>query len=511
MVWTYRRQRHCLARMAIIAGVALAAAACLPQGQPESGSGTGPGMGYAGGQDNAADRPGKSNPFQDAASAAGRLFGGAATAPRRGEIITSSTTQTAQDALPGEGAGKIASIPADVALGRFFKALAATRGRAGRTVTILHLGDSHIAADRFSGDLREAFQSRFGDAGRGMLMPWLYLARGVKFERGGRWQAALSTEGAGGLFGLTGAKLSSDSRDAWLRITATGQPFAWAEITLEHGPGAGGAIIGVNSDLWSYPPGRGSRGLRTVRIEKSGQEILVKPRGDGWVTVHSVRIGKRGPGVRYVNFGLPGATVATPLAWNSAQLSAEMKRLAPYLIVLGYGTEEAFDDRLDLAVYEMKAAATLARLRQAAPQASFLIIGPPDVARRPDFAASAGPSSDVCRAIGKKERRIYARLLRKRNPRVAHWHPPLQLDGVRAALRRVAAENGAYFWDWSKLMGGTCGIHAWVHAKPPLADNNHIHLTGEGSKRSAKMLFRELMTAFDAFDRSIATAGARTK
>lgn len=469
-------------------------------------------MGYAGGEGGAINRSGKGDPFQDAASTASKSFHDAAGKPvREGEIITASTTQTSQGLRPGGQAERIVDTPANAALGSFFQALAATRSSTGGTVTIVHLGDSHIAADRFSGDLREAFQRRFGNAGRGMVMPGLYLARGVKFERGGRWQAALSTEGAVGPFGLTGATLSADNRNAWLRLTATGQPFSWAEITLQNGPGAGGALIGVNGELWSFPPGRGQRGSRTVRIKKSGQEILIKPRGDGRVIVHSIRIGAPGPGVRYVNFGLSGATAATPLSWDGPQLSADMRRLAPHLIILGYGTEEAFDDRLDLMDYEKKVTATLARLRQAAPKASVLVIGPPDVARRPAFAASAGPSGDVCRAIGKKERRIYARLLRKRDRRVAHWHPPLRLDGVRAVLRRVAAANHAYFWDWSKLMGGTCGIHAWVHASPPLAANNHIHLTAEGSKRSARHLFRELMTAYDAFERAIAAAGARTK
>jgi lysophospholipase L1-like esterase len=75
----------------------------------------------------------------------------------------------------------------------------------------------------------------------------------------------------------------------------------------------------------------------------------------------------------------------------------------------------------------------------------------------------------------------------------------LQLDAIRLILQRAAAANNAYFWDWSKVMGGTCGIHAWVHSTPPLAVADHVHLTEEGSKRSARLLFRELMTAFEGY------------
>ena len=38
-------------------------------------------------------------------------------------------------------------------------------------VVILQIGDSHTANDSFSGRLRELFQARFGDAGRGVLPP----------------------------------------------------------------------------------------------------------------------------------------------------------------------------------------------------------------------------------------------------------------------------------------------------------------------------------------------------
>ena len=35
----------------------------------------------------------------------------------------------------------------------------------------MQIGDSHTANDSFSGRLRELFQARFGDAGRGVMPP----------------------------------------------------------------------------------------------------------------------------------------------------------------------------------------------------------------------------------------------------------------------------------------------------------------------------------------------------
>ncbi len=497
----------------IVISCALFAGGCLPNDDGQSATSKQPKLGSIGSSGNAGvNRSEKGD----------ALIGGAANlleqvaarsdepGSRKTALVTEASLSPAAllTAASDIAEAAIGDAAANVALDSFFKALSALEsGRAKGPVTILHLGDSHIAADRFSGDMRDEFQSRFGNAGRGMLMPGLYLARGVKFDRGGEWEAALSTGSAPGPYGLTGVKMSARTRQDWLRLTATDRPFAWAEITLETGPGQGNALIALDGDVKLVPCRAPSPSWTTIRLEQQAREITIRPKGDGMVSVHSVTIGNAKPGVRYINLGLPGATAATPLSWDSAELAGDLKRIAPDLIVLGYGTEESFDDNLSLGEYENKVRRVLARLRDAAPQASLLVIGPPDVARLPHYAQGPGRASDVCRALSPQERASYAKRIKSGDPRLARWHPPLRLDEVRQILRRAAAASQAFFWDWSKIMGGTCGIHAWVHGDPPLAANDHIHFTEEGSRRSARLLFRELMTGFDSFDRA-ATAEA---
>ena len=58
-----------------------------------------------------------------------------------------------------------------------FRALAAQEAYASATpLTILQIGDSHTANDSFSGRMREQFQARFGDGGRGILPPGVRIA-----------------------------------------------------------------------------------------------------------------------------------------------------------------------------------------------------------------------------------------------------------------------------------------------------------------------------------------------
>jgi lysophospholipase L1-like esterase len=427
--------------------------------------------------------------------------------PNETSIFNAGTTSlSSEDGTPAiPTIDDIPEVPANVALSQFYDALSKLEKAQKKTVTILHIGDSHIAADRFSSGLREQFQSRFGDAGRGMMTPGLYLAQGVKFDRGGKWRVSLSSGDATGPFGITGAKLTANKRDAWIRLTAKDQPFTWCEVTFDSGPENGTVLVSLDGQVKEVSTKGTDQSWRNLRLEQSARELMIRPVGDGQITVHSIAIGTSKPGVRYVNLGLPGASMLTPLTWDQAYLQSDLKRLAPDLIVLSYGTGESFNDNLDLRDYEARASVAIARLRKLVPTASLLVIGPPDVAQIPKFASSSVRVSDVCRALSPQERAEYSKRIEANDPRLARWHPPLNLGTVRSTLRRLAAAHNGLFWDWSKLMGGPCGIHAWVHSKPALAANDHIHLTEEGSKRSARLLFRDIMTDYDALNRAVAT------
>lgn len=58
------------------------------------------------------------------------------------------------------------------ALHPFFERLRRLEGREIGKITVLHLGDSHIQADFFTGRVRTLMQQRFGAAGRGFIFPY---------------------------------------------------------------------------------------------------------------------------------------------------------------------------------------------------------------------------------------------------------------------------------------------------------------------------------------------------
>src|SRR5262249_35959623 len=136
--------------------------------------------------------------------------------------------------------------------------------------------------------------------------------------------------------------------EAWLRLTAIDQPFTWTEITLDSGPDAGTALISLDGEVKQASLRGAVQNWRNIRIERGARELLIRPKGDGAITIHPIAIGVDKPGVRYINLGVPGATALTPLSWDANYLQGDMKRISPDLIIMTYGTDESFDDNLDL-------------------------------------------------------------------------------------------------------------------------------------------------------------------
>jgi len=424
------------------------------------------------------------------------------------KTVVSSRAETREEIAPRPlpPAGTPSSRAA-VALANFYAALRGLDdGSRSEPVTILHLGDSHIASDRFTGDMRELLQVRFGDAGRGMMMPGFpfgyYRARGASFAKSSGWTAYNSLNKGDGPYGISGVKLTTSNRGAWLSLTSRDGAFEWAEVALLTGPGQGSVEIAVDRTTTTVQTRSPERGMVYERIPVKGTKLKLSAMGDGAVTVLSWTVGVERPGVRYVNFGIPSATADITRQWDDRLVAADLKRLSPELIILGYGTNEGFNDGLNQNAYQRRIEGLIKKLQRMAPKADFLIIGPPDGARFPRALRGRVKMASLtgmgCHALAAEEKESYSRLLRAGDGRLARWHPPPKLSAVRVALKRAAKSVGADFWDWSQVMGGACGIHEWVESEPRLATSDHVHITAAGSKRSAEALYTELMAGFTA-------------
>jgi lysophospholipase L1-like esterase len=352
----------------------------------------------------------------------------------------------------------------------------------GRTTVILQIGDSHTANDSFSGRLRELFQARFGDAGRGVLPPgvpyrWYRPARVSVTSQG--WAVVSSFGGDPGPYGVTGLRQHADGPAEMTLSADDPGDLDRAEIEVLRQPGGGTLDVDLERGghttiataatapqaVWlPVPPGNGSHTL------------TLRARGDGPVDVLAWGVARGRPGVIYANLGTVGASVDLMDAWDQALLNQDLAHLAPAMIVLAFGTNEGFRDSTDTGAYAIAFAARLRDLHATAPGAALLVLGPPDAYRHRRKGSTAPP------ACG--------------DP---NWTEPPNLSPVREVQRSVAAREHAYFWDWQAAMGGPCTMLRWAATNPPMAAPDHVHMFAPGYQATADELFRTIMDGYERY------------
>lgn len=371
-------------------------------------------------------------------------------------------------------------------------------------LTIVQLGDSHTAGDHFSGYLRERLQRRFGDAGRGMLAP----GRPYRYYRPYQthvmqtlgWNIESSRRTVSHtLMGITGYALRGvDPEDEVILEPKGLKSFRFVEIEfVRHKQGGSFNVIVDGKRVSTVVTEAKKRAPSRVifKVPAGSRRLKISPAGDGEIDLLSVSLyRKRTGGVAYVSHGISGETVNIIDRWSQKIVRWQFRHLNPALVIVAYGTNEGFNYRLKPAEYERDFRARLAFLKSAAPNASFVILGAPDAAMLPRWCGRTSRQRDKyeCRKLRSSHADDYAKLIAKRSDDLCYWHEPPALEKVREIQRRVARQLGAYYWDWSKVMG-TCGLDKWSRKEPPLAYSDRVHMTTRGYDVSAEAFFQSLM------------------
>ena len=359
-----------------------------------------------------------------------------------------------------------------------------------RRVTILQLGDSHTAADFFTGRVRERLQQVYGSGGMAYLVPGKpnIGVRSALFDSDASegWSyEALQRSDERRRFYLSGFNAVARHAGALLSMRARGGlPYDRLQVAFLKQPGGGRAEVlvdGQPSGQINLDGAADQRATFDVQPSETGgrgfHDVSVRALDDAPVTVTGVEVARDGDGVSYVSLGFPGATVQVLQKLETENLADEFKRMAPDIVVLAFGTNEGFNDALDVATYSEQYEQIVRRLQALWPGLRIVMIGPPDGARPLGACHGAG----VGQSCGSSTPQ----------PAVAEgggpcrFPTPPKLAQVREAQRRLAERLGADFWDWSSVMPSPCGAQVWAAASPPLMAHDYVHMTVEGYKQSA--------------------------
>lgn len=373
----------------------------------------------------------------------------------------------------------------------------------------MQIGDSHTAGDIFSGRLRDRFQDRFGNAGRGMLPPGVphdyYSPGGVSASMDPAWDVASAFgRGSSGVFGLSGFRAETDTGGASM-VLGLSDSLGADRFYLESvtGPGAGsvtleadGRSVATISLTASTPSARTDQ----ISLPQGTRTVRLTARGDGPVAILSWAMERDAPGVIYDALGIVGAS-ATVLEKVEPRTLFDRFATRPIdALVVAYGTNEGFNDGLNVESYSARFTRLVQQIAGAAGAVPVLVVGSPDAARLPRSCTSGGADRDTfsCRGLTPAETTSYGSLFSSPTPNSAEcvWHAPPKLEPVRRAQAQQALANNWFFWDWSAVMGTPCGMNSWATASTPLAWGDRVHLRPDGYRQSADRLYNELLSAY---------------
>lgn len=371
--------------------------------------------------------------------------------------------------LPSERA--VAPVPDDWQrfLGRLRQLKAGQRDK----IRVLHLGDSELAGDGTSGEMRRTLAERFGDGGPGFSLamaarPW-YVRDGFQHRPAGDFDALSYPFGqlSSGMYGPGG-------------IAFDGVGGARARVSID--PIEGACTL---SFFYGYLPSGGEVklyvdgshvatvvthreqpgvGMHRQRLETCPRDVELRVAG-GRTRVYGWGVENDRPGIVWSSLGVVAARLPHLSHYDAGHLVASLRSLEPDLVVMTFGLNLAAQENPPTADYAQQAEASLRRLRDGLGNVPCLVTGPYPVGHW---------------VGGRYERDTH------------------HVEQVARGQRKAAEAAGCAFIDRFALFGGAAAVQRWLNQRPRIISGDFLHLTAEGSRRMGRSLAGVILASFDA-------------
>ena len=338
------------------------------------------------------------------------------------------------------------------------------KGNDDTLFTIMHIGDSHIQGDYFTGEIRIQLQSRFGNAGRGILFPYAlaksYGPKGVSVKPSPYWTGLKTMSGSlRDPLGLTGYAAYSQTPYASFKLSLTEKftednllgNFSLPEmqkIRIWHSTGQFSFACKLNEDFKLIDSAKSvndnSWGVSSFQSNVPQNEFTLKLSKTDSNQEHFGFYGfeivpEKYRGIVYHHCGVVGAQF--PHLINKAQHTIEqIAYLKPDILVFSFGTNEAYNGKLDTLVYTPTIAKFLEDIHSVSPNTAIILTTPPDT---------------------RSSTRI----------------PPHQKNVINQ-FYKIAKDKNLAVYDLNAAMGGWGSLHHWYNNKLTISDKLHFNTAG---------------------------------
>ena len=368
-------------------------------------------------------------------------------------------------------------------------------------VHIVHYGDSQLEEDRISATIREDLQDEFGGAGPGMMPAIMtvpsqttshsnsgalsrYILFGPKEEEAdhSRYGPLAQFAKLEGEASITIQKRKEQRKNTFSHVGG------YSTVKLLTNKGAHiKAKLNVNQtfvEVIGEDEEGNPKEKRTTKVVDAGEptiETFNKLKVYTWKLKDTTSIAKMylsgngeiyaisadgAYGVAVDNVAMRGSSGTIFHRIDPELLAESYKAMNARLIIMEYGgnlvpgtNSGNIDWTKKLITRQIQA------IQKANPDADILFIGPADMARQKD----------------------------------GEWQTYAGLNMTIKALREVALDNGAAYWDMHRVMGGNGSMIKWVNKEPALGFTDHIHFTRRGAAYMGDLFCAALRMHYDYF------------
>ncbi|MFC0820348.1 GDSL-type esterase/lipase family protein [Moraxella marmotae] len=328
---------------------------------------------------------------------------------------------------------------------------------ANKNFHIVQLGDSHTAGDSMTDALRQNLQASYGDGGMGWAMPMYF--SGQRMARYGydnyQWTPISSRRTHSENYTLGGMIAKPNFSGSTLTIKPKNYEVAQTMTVSIRQGATDGVLTGVDADGQSFtieaPIKNNTWQTATFHARLP---FTITAQGNMSNTALGGWWGKsaQSSGAIVSALGINGAELSHQSRWNSAAWQKELGMIAPELVILAYGTNEAYNN-VDPFTVQSVLTERIRQIRQASPNSAVMIISAPE-----SLKSTGG-------GCGTR---------------------PYQLSAIQEIQRQTAQNEKTLFWDWQAAMGGSCSMTGWIGRGK--ASKDGVHFTHSGYQQLGNLL-----------------------
>lgn len=336
-------------------------------------------------------------------------------------------------------------------------------------VRIAHFGDSMIWGDIISSHLRELFQQKFGGKGAGFLSICsdditIKQTTIHSFSDDIEW-ASLFTRNAKRFPIGIGGTVALPKEGSWVNykagsVSSSTKSFERVKIYYSNVPADGRINYTINNSHKGILQLSTGENLQesVIEFDQSISSIKLSFYGVGGGYFYGVSL-ESGNGIYVDNIPIRGNS-GVSLEDIDGKILNDIKRYMNYdLIILNFGINAVQAGETRYTWYKKKMIKLIEQLKTSFPDISIILVSTGD------------------------------RSIKKGNKLVSDP----EIIPLINAQKEISKESQVAYWDMQAAMGGNNSMTNWVNENPPLAFKDYIHLTYDGGKIIAKLLFEAIL------------------